>query len=426
MIEQNNALMDLSPATESLLYLLALSTDEQKLAETLPGILDDRWSPILEAAAQHDLRLLLFNRLNNAPAGLTPAWVLEQLQANYLAAAVRNTLMLHHAAEILNSLKSAGLEVIVLKGLYLVENVYANIALRTFGDIDLMVRRDSIADALKVMQHSGYSLSRWYDPAETNTDLKHLPPLEKPDAPTVEIHWTIVEETEPFCVEPQGLWQRAVTAIVAGVGVQALSLEDLLLHLSLHFTYQHRLQAGLRNLFDIAETLRCFGAQVDWQKLVQIAQEWGTERITWLTFRLLREVTGVEVPTEVLQALQPHDGDDLIVAEALAQLFSKVHVELAFTPDLANLPAAGYGGKLRLVMQRIFIPRKVLAREYNVDPASLKIYGYYLVRLRDLWRRYARSGWGAMRGDEDALIAVNLRQANQQLHEWMVERTPPL
>lgn len=426
MIDQNNTLMDLSPATETLLRLLALTADEQQLAETLHETPEERWNPILDAAARHELTLLLYNRLRNAPAGMAPEWVLERLHADYLAAAVRNTLMLHHATEILTSLKSAGLEVIVLKGLYLVENVYANIALRTFGDIDLLVRRDKVAEALKVMQQSGFTLSSWYDPAETNTDLKHLPPLEKPDAPTVEIHWTLVEETEPFRVEPQGLWQRAMDASVAGVAVQALSLEDLLLHLSLHFTYQHRLHAGLRNLFDIAETLRHFSAQVDWQKLVQITHEWGTERITWLTFRLLKLVTGAEVPAEALQALQPPGENDLIVAKALAQLFSNVQIELAVTPDLANLPSAGHGGKLKLVMQRIFIPRKVLAREYNVDPAALKIYGYYLVRLRDLWRRYAQAGWEVLRGDENTLAAVNLQQANQQLHEWMVNRTPSL
>ena len=97
--------------------------------------------------------------------------------------------------------QGAGIEVIVLKGLYLVEHIYPSIGLRTFGDLDLLVRKERLADALVVMQGLGYKLSTWYDPREANTDIKHLPPLEKVDAPTVEMHWTILEEDEPFSID---------------------------------------------------------------------------------------------------------------------------------------------------------------------------------------------------------------------------------
>ena len=77
------------------------------------------------------------------------------------------------------------------------------------------------------------------------------------------------------------------------------------------------------------------------------------------------------------------------------------------------------GAKLRLVWQRVFIPRRLLAREYNLNPNSIKIYGFYFVRLRDLWRRYRRAGWQLITGEEGAMIGADAEQENKRLRDWM-------
>ena len=410
---------DFGESTNDLLRLLAAPADQARQAASLRGFTEGRWNALLQQAEQHAVTLLLYDRLAAAECD-APPWLMERLRQDHLGAAVKNTLMLHHAAQILTALNAQGIEVIALKGLYLVENVYANISLRTFGDLDLLVRRARLADSLALMQRLGYALSSWYDPGAQNTDLKHLPPLEKAGAPTVELHWTTIEEDEPFSVDAEGLWQRAVPALVAGVPARALVPDDLLLHLALHFTYQHRLRAGLRNLYDIAAVLQQHPQAIDWQRLERTAREWGAERVTWLTFSLLARLTGAEVPAAVMTALQPAGDNEGIVQAALAQVLESPWQEEPLTPDLADLPAAdGPGGKAALVWRRVFIPRRLLAREYNLDPRSAKLYGYYLVRLRDLWRRYARTGWRLVSGAGGALTGVDAQRANQRLREWL-------
>ncbi len=413
--------MEQLTGTDTLLRLLTRPVDAAGLDVTPHRLTEVEWDVVLEQAAHHGVELVLYDRLRVADKSeMVPELVLAQLRGAYLGAAARNTVMLHHAAVILNALKAAGIEVIVLKGLYLVEHIYASIGLRTFGDLDLLVRKERLADALAAMQGLGYKLSTWYDPTVENTDIKHLPPLEKVDSPTVEVHWTILEEDEPFSIDTDGLWQRAIPAKAAGVEMLALGLEDLILHLSMHFTYQHRLRAGLRNLYDIAEVIRQNDSKIDWQQLVLTSREWGAERVTWLTFRLLERVTGLSVPEDVMRSLQSTPPDEQVVADALAQVLDVERAGIALTPDLANLPAsAGLGAKLRLVWQRVFIPRRVLAREYNLEPGSIKIYGYYFVRLRDLWRRYRRAGLRLMTGEEGAMSGVDEEQANKRLRDWM-------
>jgi hypothetical protein len=269
------------------------------------------------------------------------------------------------------------------------------------------------------MQNQGYRLSTWYDPQAQNTDIKHLPPLEKAQHPTLELHWSILEEDEPFAIEAAGLWERAVEATIAGVKTRALDPEDLLLHLSLHFTYQHRLRGGLRNLYDIAEVLEQRSAKMNWQKLLATAQQWGVQRVTWLTFQLLKAITRVPAPKEVMTALLPEGADSSAASAALEQAGSLAEAWASLTPDLAAFSAADFFGKIKLLIQRVFIPPGVLAREYNINPASPLIMVYYLTRLRDLWRRYARSGWRMVAGQEAALAGADFEQQNNRLREWM-------
>jgi hypothetical protein len=210
-----------------------------------------------------------------------------------------------------------------------------------------------------------------------------------------------------------------VEATIAGVKTRALDPEDLLLHLSLHFTYQHRLRGGLRNLYDIAEVLEQRMARMNWQKLLATAQQWGVQRVTWLTFQLLKAITRVPAPKEVMTALLPEGADSSAASAALEQAGSLAEAWASLTPDLAAFSAADFFGKIKLLIQRVFIPPGVLAREYNINPASPLIMVYYLTRLRDLWRRYARSGWRMVAGQEAALAGADFEQQNNRLREWM-------
>jgi hypothetical protein len=411
--------MAFSQPTMSLINLLAYPW-EGTLAEKTSPLAPEDWRALLEEAEKRALTLTLYYRLRVAHGeALVPEWVWEHLQTVYLAATARNMVMLHHAAGILRALQERGIEVIVLKGLYLVEQVYPEIGLRTFSDLDLLVRREQLADALTLMQNQGYRLSTWYDPQAQNTDIKHLPPLEKAQYPTLELHWSILEEDEPFEIEAAGLWERAVETTIAGVKTRALDSEDFLLHLALHFTYQHRLRGGLRNLYDIAEVLEQRMARMNWQKLLATAQQWGAQRVTWLTFQLVEGVTGVTAPKEVMTALLPEGADSSAVGAALEQAGSLDDAWAGLTPDLAAFSAAGFFGKIKLLIQRVFISHRVLAREYNINPASPLIMVYYLARVRDLWGRYARSGWRIVAGEEEALAGADFEQQNTRLREWM-------
>ena len=86
----------------------------------------------------------------------------------------------------------------------------------------------------------------------------HLVFIKNEATPTdihLEIHWHIDRSSHPFTIDLDGMWERALPAIIAEVEALVLSPEDLLLHLCLH-TCKHKLTGGLRPFCDIAETIR--------------------------------------------------------------------------------------------------------------------------------------------------------------------------
>jgi hypothetical protein len=405
---------DRQPALDTLFKILNQDTSLEELVSSLSP---QDWVEIEAAARGQGLTLLTYDRLSRVNS-LVPTAVQGRLRDAYLKATARNMVMLHHGGAVLNALCDRGLEVIVLKGLYLAEAVYTGIGLRTFGDVDLLLRRSDLSAALDVMRNLGYELSTWYDPDDPNRDIKHVPPLMKKGAPIVELHWTILEEDEPFAIGVEGMWARSVPAEIAGASVRGLSVEDLLLHLSLHLTYQHRLAIGVRNLYDIDAVIRRGG--VDWTRLVTTAREWGAERVTWLTLRLLQEIAGTPLPCEVLERLLPVTPDLAIVEEARRQLLERGEGEVALTPDLAAFgEVRGIFGKLRLVIARVFIPRRVLGREYNVNPRSVRIYLYYFARFARLIRSYRGSAGRLLSGEERAKSSAQRERAKGELNRWL-------
>jgi len=412
--------MDAREAFELLCQFLNFNTSRDDMRRLAESLTSQGWQELLQAGRQHGVLPLLHHRFRDLKlAPPLPEPVNESLHRVYLNATARNMVMLHHSGSILQALKQHSLDVIPLKGLYLAEAVYPAIGLRTFSDLDLLIRRSDLDAALRTLQETGYRLTTWYDPADPNQDIKHLPPLEKEGWPPIELHWSIMEEEAPFPVDIEGIWQRAVPARIAGVDVLAMDTRDLILHLAIHNTYQHKLRARLRSLYDIALILHQNPGQMNWPCLIDMASGWKMERVLWLTLHLVRDLLGTEISQAGMQQLEPQPPDLYVLEEARRQMVL-LEAETPITPDLAALSqTSGLFRRLGLVWSRIFLPRHIIARVYNVDPKSIRIFWCYARRFVGLFKVYSGSAFKLARGDQGALAGANLELEGERLKEWM-------
>src|SRR5262245_18137303 len=115
---------------------------------------------MLRLARQHDVESLLYDRLvSRGIAPTIPARARAALAEARRRSAVRNVVLLHDAGHAVAALTARGIRVIVLKGIYLVSDVYANAASRRMVDIDLMVAAGDLGSASETLQAEGYKPS---------------------------------------------------------------------------------------------------------------------------------------------------------------------------------------------------------------------------------------------------------------------------
>jgi hypothetical protein len=86
------------------------------------------------------------------------------------------------------------------------------------------------------------------------------------------------------------------------------------------------------------------------------------------------------------------------------------------------LESQGFGGKMRLVWQQIFLPPKLMATAYPAPPGSARLWLYYPKRLSSLLRRHAPSIWRALRKEPASLSAAKRGRAIQQKEDYLLEQ----
>jgi hypothetical protein len=351
-----------------------------------PRLSPSQWHHVVAAAIDRNLAPLLFSRLkqNDALAGV-PSDEKERLQRAFLVSVGKSARLQRGLAHLLRSLNNHGLPAIVLKGAYLAEAVYGDVALRPMGDVDLLVREPDLERAQAVLLEMG-GVHRQYDDSEADPGWRRHLPHTTIGRLVVELHWNIMSPAGPVRVDVAGLWERACPASIAGVETLGLAPEDLMLHLCLHTCYEDRL-ADLRGLVDVTETARRFGGQFDWDRFAARAREWGAPRYAALTLHLARAMLGADVPDGSLELLVPAGIDPAVVAAAKQSLLDQTGFGRWLTYfDAAR--AKTFAEKARLSWRRVFLSHSEMAATYPSYRSAVSLPWYYGRRVVDLGWRY--------------------------------------
>ena len=415
--------MNLEPNAIQALLLDCLSHEPSRVRRAdLEQLSSSDWEALLEQAAIQRVRPLLCHRLREQGLDTSaPATVWRQLRDLYLRHSARNLTLEHALREIVDALGHDEIPVIVLKGLYLADIIYGNIALREMNDIDLLIPRNNVAQAAETMMALGYRSAREFS-VDLDVDLvtaKHLPRFVRPKGVVVELHWNLTVPGRHYSINATEMWQRSIPATIAGLEVLGLSAEDLLLHLCLHTSYQHQFGFGLRPFCDIAETIQHYGDELDWHIVCRRARQWGWRRGTHLALRLASELLGAAVPEEIVHDLRPAGFSEAIAAAAKGEVLADKATATALTFSLAQLwTTKGPYARVVHLCRMVFPSTLKMSTMYPASPDSPKIYLYYPVRLLHVLRRYARMTWCLLRGNRDL---TPLAERGNTLFAWLSE-----
>lgn len=282
--------------------------------------------------------------------------------------------------------ESSNLPAAFFKGPLLARAAYGDPSLRTFVDLDVLVRAGDVQRALEVLQASGYrrtaAAGGQHDRAFHGWNGE-CTLFNDDHGAQLDLHWRLTMAYYPAQFDVDGMLKRAKPVSVGGRTVAGLDEVDMFVLLCVHGA--KHLWSQLRWLCDVAEIVRAHPA-FPWGAVVGRASEAGAERMLIVACELARRALGVGHPLAV-----PSEATRLVdVFEARLRATRADDGPLAPLREniLGTRLTANWWHKLRYVLGAVFTPTEAEWDALRLPPALFPLY--YLVRPLRLAARHAR------------------------------------
>ena len=296
--------------------------DEENAARfigLIEGALD--WDFLLNFAESHSLIPLLYFHLHARAQGKVPPAVYEKLREQFRRISALNMYLSGELRRLLKVFAAHNIEAIPYKGPALAAKAYGNIALRHFGDLDILVRQRDVLSVMNLLVAEGYELHPPLNAVQQALMLRtqcNLPFTRDAHRLIVEIHWRVSARLFSSPLDEETLWNDLHTDLFEGTQVNALAPEDLLLSLCVHGA--KHLWERISWIADIAQLLEVY-TEMNWANLLERARRTGTQRMLLLGLCVAHDLLGARLPAEVEEKLQA-DPEIIRLAEQIyARLF---------------------------------------------------------------------------------------------------------
>jgi hypothetical protein len=259
------------------------------------------WKAVYEEAQLHDVHPLLFPVINNLKMVQAPdSALMSEWQRSTLLAGTSQIQHIYQASKILDLMSSAGIPVIILKGLIL-RDLYPEPELRTMGDADILIHKKDMEKVKALLEKMGYH--------DDGCSAKHIH-FSHENYPIIEVHWTLVDSNKFKTAEwfDTAVWENAVPYTICATPTLVLSKENELLHVCLHMA-GHLMSSGfgLRQLCDLVLLIEHNKESVNWASFIESIKACGLESFFYALLEICKNLLNLEIP----KALQ-HKASELI------------------------------------------------------------------------------------------------------------------
>lgn len=299
-------MQQLSPDNELLCAVVVLKPTAHQLAHIdalLPQI--HNWDNTFLLLTKHGSAPLLHVKLAQLQnARCIPQHIQSLLQQVYFKSLSRGMLLYNLFGEVVAALQKHAIEIVVLKGAYLSECVYGDIALRQFSDLDLLVHDADGPKSIEVLRGIGFEAWDSHgvsDFVDAHSDFVHYKPMQRGDV-SVEIHIKLHTRSPKYKLSISDMWSRSIGCNIQGLQVRVLCLEDLLMHLCIHADkHFEKGEIQLKSFNDIVNLLEQMKTGFDWVRFEAMCNQYRCEKVVFKYFVLVVRYYQAYLPQELYQ-----------------------------------------------------------------------------------------------------------------------------
>ncbi|ETX07419.1 nucleotidyltransferase domain-containing protein [Candidatus Entotheonella palauensis] len=303
---------------------------EDALRRRLSDDLD--WPEVLRLARQHAVLPLLYHQLRTVAPQAVPHAVQNELRRRFRANLRRNLSMTAELLKILRMLEANGIAAIPYKGPVLAAAIYGDVALRQFGDLDILVKRQDVLKVKNLLLSQGYQPEFDLTPTQESAYLRSSCEYNfknKTKGIHLEIHWRIVRPYFMFSLDTTRLWDHLEPVQLGGYHIQSLRPEELLLILCVHGSKHQWERIGW--IRDVVQLLHC-RRDIRWDQLIERSTRLGAIRILRLGLFLAHDLLGATLPLAISKWVRV----DRTVQKLAAQVCEQLFQAMPRSPDLGH------------------------------------------------------------------------------------------
>jgi len=206
-------------------------------------------------------------------------------------------------AKELRALHEAGIKTLALKGAPLTLLYYRDYGLRPMSDFDVLVPTAQRCAAMERLTRAG-----WYPRERSPSNLTDNVcavrdgwNFENARREQFDLHWHVLLECRNQAMDDD-FWTRSIPLQIADIETRTLHPTDHLLFICLHGV-RWNIVSPMRWIPDALMILRGAAAQIEWARLLALAEKFRLNLRLALALNYLNEQFQASIPTDFLQAL---------------------------------------------------------------------------------------------------------------------------
>lgn len=352
------------------------------------------WEEVVLNVIERGLGPLFYTKLSKLPnQTLIPNVNKEQLKQAYYKTLSRGMLMYSVFSKAVEALNANNIKVIVLKGAYLSEKLYGDIALRQFSDIDLLVKEEDGVNCIKVLDQIGFKPfgNSVKDIIREHTGIVHYLPMVL-NGVSIEIHINLHLKSNDYNIKVDEFIDSAIPVSISGANVYALNTYDLLIHLCVHLD-THFVKGGIQfnGLSDIVNVLETYVADIVWSDFIESCRYHECERVVFKYLYIAFKYFNVTIPEQIINQYESSlsEADEKLFMNYLRGFRGKLDYSASTHWQIVR-NIKGFKNKLNYFMPVVFPTKDFMIQAYSKKNPTL-YWLYYPIRLWDgvkgMWKK---------------------------------------
>jgi len=275
------------------------------------------WSRVLVLAEEHGVLGHLAAHLSELDENIVRADARSSIVELYRAQVFRTLGMTRELFRLLELFAAKDIGALVVKGPVLAIDAYGDPAIRSYGDLDLLVRQRDIRRATEVLEVAGYEAAVPLSVIDAGKIPGQYLFTKRDSRLVVELHNDLTLRHFPRLLPIEELFSRQTRVRLDGHDVPALSVENELVYISVHGATHFWERLGW--IADVA-ALVTRQRDIDWQAAAKTARQVGAERMLATGLCLASDLLQARLPAPALAALERDAGAAKLAASVRAWL----------------------------------------------------------------------------------------------------------